>query len=262
MFAPLTDDIRSGIRTARLSVVATMIDVAASDPVLAVWSPDWTATQHLSLTSVSPLKNGPIVVDVRLLKAGKKVVFVSADVYEGNGIEDFDELRDRIDSTVPGKLRLNVAARGLATFAKITRNAAQGVESYDPIRWLGIERRRNSECSDVLLLNDRIGLKVCNSDAGIVEVANSFYVANSIGTINGGAQTVVAEAAAEAMRPGMITADVNIHFVAPVRVGPLRTIGSIMRDASDHSAIMIRLLDAGDGGKIVATATVILQSIR
>lgn len=261
MFAPLTDDIRSGTRTCRLGVMATMLDVAASDPVLAAWAPDWTATQNLSVNSIGTLKDGPIVVDARLLKAGNKVIFVSADIYGGNGVEDLDELKNCIDSTAPGKSGLNIVARSLATFVRITRSAAKGVDSYDPNRWLGVTRRRSSTCPGMGLLNDRIGLKVCDGDAGIVEVNNSSYVANSIGTINGGVQAVVVEVAAEVMRPGMIVTDLNIHFLAPLRVGPLRTMGSVIRDASDHSAIMIRLLDAGDGEKIVATATVILQSI-
>lgn len=241
--------------------MATIVDVAASDPVLAAWSPDWTATQDLSVSSVSPLKGGPVLVDARMLKVGKRAIFVSADVYDGSGIDDFDELQKRIDLAESGRSHIDVVARCFATFARISRNAAKGVETYDPINWLGTIRRRSSGRSDAGPLNERIGLKVCNSDAGIVEVANSPYVANSIGTINGGVQATIVEAAAEAMRPGKVVTDLQIHFLAPMKVGPARTVGCVIRDATDHSALLIRLLDAGDSERVFAVAKVILQSV-
>lgn len=261
MFAPLTDDIRSARQTCRLGILATMMDVAASDPVLAAWSHDWTATQNLSLSSVCLLTEGPIVVDARLLSVGNKSISVSADIYGGRGTEDIDALQERIDHPVPDRSSLDVVARGFATFSRISRLARNGVEDYDPNLWLGAIRRRSSGCSDIALLNDRIGLTVCDSGAGIVEVANSPYVANSTGTINGGVQAVIAEAAAEAMRPGMMVTDLQIHYVTPLRTGPARTVGCVMRDASDHSAVLIRLRDVGDCEKIAAIATVILQPI-
>ena len=58
----------------------------------------------------------------------------------------------------------------------------------------------------------------------MVELERTPYVANNLGTINGGAQAVLIEAAAEAMRPGLVAADMAIHYLSQVRTGPARTV--------------------------------------
>ena len=47
-----------------------------------------------------------------------------------------------------------------------------------------------------------MGLRTVDGLPGELELALTPYVVNSIGTINGGAQAVMIEAAAEALRPG------------------------------------------------------------
>lgn len=259
MCAPLTDEIRSKAKTCRLGVLVTMVDVAGSDPVLAAWNPDWTATQDLSVHAVDSLIEGPMVVDARLLRRGKKVISVAADIYDGHGVFDLDELQAKIDGATKTSSGLTLTARSLVTFTRIPRTAASGVDAYDPNKWLGVTRKRIAGIHNKDTLNDRIGLKIIDAGAGIVEVANTPYVANSIGTINGGVQAIVVEAAAEAMRPGMIATDIQIHFLSQLKVGPAQTRGAIIRDAQDHSVAMIQLLDAGAGDKLLATATLTLQ---
>ncbi|HVL01841.1 MAG TPA: acyl-CoA thioesterase domain-containing protein [Dongiaceae bacterium] len=262
MLAPLTDEIRSNAQTCRVGMLATMVDVAGSDPVLAAWNPDWTATQDLSVYAAGSLTEGPIVVDARLLRRGKKIIFVEVDIYDGHGVTDIDELKTHIDGASAGNPgRLTLAAKSLVTFTRIPRTGATGVDTYDPNKWVGSIRKRSADQHNTDLLNDRIGLKVCDRGAGVVEVANSPYVSNSIGTINGGVQAFTLEAAAEIMRPGMTATDIQIHFLSQLKVGPSRTRGTVIRDARGHSVVQVQLLDAGADDKLIATATVTLQRL-
>jgi acyl-coenzyme A thioesterase PaaI-like protein len=67
------------------------------------------------------------------------------------------------------------------------------------------------------------------------------------------------ESAAEAMRPGTVATDMQIHYLAQVRSGPARTTGAVLRDAADHSVVTVRLTDAGDDDHVLALATVTLR---
>ncbi|HEX4937219.1 MAG TPA: acyl-CoA thioesterase domain-containing protein, partial [Candidatus Kapabacteria bacterium] len=160
-----------------------------------------------------------------------------------------------------GKSRPTLAAKSLVTFTRISRTAASGMDEYDPKKWMGAVRNRTSDRYNEAVLDDRIGLQVCDAGAGIVEVALTPYVGNSIGTISGGVQAITMEAAANAMRPGMTATDIQIHFLSQLKVGPSRTRGTIVRDARDHSVVLIELLDAGAGNKLLATATLTLQRL-
>lgn len=261
MVAPLTDEIRSNAQSCRLGVLATMVDVAGSDPVLAAWHPDWTATQDLSVQAAGQLTEGPIVVDTRLLRRGNNVIFVTADIYDGHGVTDLDELHTLIDQHDADKSRLTWVGKSTLTFNRIPRTGVPGLESYDPNRWVGSVRTRSSNQHNPDMLNDRIGLVIRDRSGGVVEVANSPYVSTSIGTINGGVQAIALETAAEIMRPGMTATDIQIHYLSQLKVGPSRTRSNIIRDARGHSVVQVELQDAGANNRLIATATVTLQRL-
>jgi len=107
-------------------------------------------------------------------------------------------------------------------------------------------------------INDRIGLKVLDASAGVVEVPHTPYVVNSIGTVNGGVQGIAIEAAAEAMRPGLVATDIQLHFLSQLKAGPARTLGMVSRDAPNHSFVTVLLLDAS-ANKLLTLPTVALQ---
>lgn len=259
MVAPLSEAILSPAHACRLGVLATLVDVAGSDPVLAAWSPDWTATQDLSLHSASLLSEGPIVVDANVLRRGRKVTFLTADIYDSHGIGDFEKLQSAIDSMGNGKSKLKRVATSLVTFTRISRSGASGVDAYNPNNWLGVIRKRSSGTQNTLPLYERIGLAIIDEAAGVVELKISSYVANSIGTINGGVQAVMLEAAAEVMCPDRVVADMQIHFVSQMKVGPARTRSRVIREADDHTVMSIQLVDSGAEDRILATAVLTLQ---
>lgn len=258
--APRTPVTSSAAGSAAVGVLATLVDVGASDPALAS-STDWTATQNLSIHATGWLTGGPVVVDNRLVRLGTKAIVVAADVYDGRGIEDFDALEAAIDAARARAERpeVHLGARGLVTFARLPRSAASDVDDYDPAAWVGEIRYRQSAQPVAGTLRDEMGLRVLDATTGELELERTPYVANSIGTINGGAQAMMIEAAAEAMRPGQVATDLQIHYLSQVKVGPARSRGSVSRDGADHAVATVELVDAGHGDQLLALATVTLQ---
>jgi acyl-coenzyme A thioesterase PaaI-like protein len=259
--ALLTDALRTPSGEVSLGLVVTLVDVGASDPALATCRPDWTATHDLSLYGAGWITEGPIVVDSQLVRVGKKMMIVESTVYDGHGIDDLESLRDAIDSgTGSESSAVSLAGSGLVTFVRLPGSAASGVDTYDPASWVGKVRHRQPDGPPVGTMYERMGLTVLDAAGGVAELALTPYVSNSIGTINGGAQAVLIEAAAEAMRPGLVARDVQIHYLTQVKAGPARTIGTVLRDGPDHSVVRVAMVDAGNDDRLLSLATVTVQA--
>lgn len=254
--APLTDAVRAPGGVAGLGMLATLADVGASDPALVACTPDWTATQDLSLHGAGPVKVGPVLVDCRLVRVGKKVVVVLTDIYDGRGEHDLAALQAAVDGG-----RAALAARGLVTFARLPRTAARDVDGYDPASWVGRLRHRPGGQPKGTLV-ERMGVRVVDAAAGQVELARTGYVANSIGTINGGAQAVLAQVAAEGLVEGWSAVDLQMHYLSQVKAGPARSSATVLRRGADHAVVDVRLVDAGNDDQLLALATVTLREIR
>ena len=261
--ADLSDPLRAADGGASVGVLASLFDVGASDPALAACRPDWTATQNLSVHGSGPLTEGPIVVDSRLVRVGKKVVVVAADIYDAHGITDFEAFMAAIESAgTTSEIRPSLAATGLLAFARLPGGAAAHEHAYDPAAWVGQVRHSPPPNAPTGPLDQRLGLEVLDAATGRLRLERTPYVANSIGTINGGIQAVMAQRAAEAMRPGLVAADLQVHYLAQVSAGPAVTSGRIVRDARDHSVVSVELADAGNDNKLLTLATVTLRSIQ
>jgi acyl-coenzyme A thioesterase PaaI-like protein len=266
LHAPLTAAVSTASGAASLGLIVSALDIATAEPALASCRPDWTTTQDLTVHATGRLLDGPVVVDAQLVRVGKKAIVVSANVYDGHGVEDFEQLRRQLDdgaadgsaSRTPGA-RPTLAAKGLVTFARIPRTSVTPMEDYDPAQWIGQVRRRGHDRPPRGTMRERMDLRVVDAASGVVELALTRYVTNLIGTIFGGAQAALLQFAAEAMRPGFEATDLQIHYLAKVRVGPARTLGTVSRDAADHSVVTLQLVDAGSNNQLLALATVLLQ---
>jgi acyl-coenzyme A thioesterase PaaI-like protein len=264
--APLTEAVSTSAGTASLGMLMTLVDVGASEPALATCRPDWTATQDLAVHATGWLAEGPVVVDTHLVRVGKKMIVVAADIYDSHGTDDFDELQTAIDgSKSAGDRRasngsgITLAGRGLLTFVRVPGTAVMGLDDHNPASWVGQVRHRGVEQPPDGTMFERMELRMVDGPGGVVELDRTPYVANNLGTINGGAQAVLIEAAATAMRPGLVATDMQLHYLSQVKAGPARTSGTVSRDAEDHSVVVIELVDAGHDAQLLALATVTLQ---
>lgn len=260
LHAPLTPAVSTPSGAASVGLIVSAIDIATAEPALASCRPDWTTTQDLSVHATGRIVEGPVVVDAQLVRVGKKAIIVSASVYDGHGVDDFDALRRSIDAgPLPPGAGPTLAARGLVTFARIPGTSVTGMDDYDPSLWIGQVRRRTHDRPPQGSLHERMNLRIVDAEHGVVELPLTRYVTNLIGTIFGGAQAALLQVAAEVMRPGLEATDLQIHYLAKVKVGPARTRGSVSRDARDHSVVTVELVDAGNDDRLLALATVLLQ---
>jgi acyl-coenzyme A thioesterase PaaI-like protein len=250
--SPLTDAVRDASGAASLGYLVALVDVNTAMVGLCASAPDWTATADLMLHESAPLRHGPTIVESQLTRAGSRLIAVSVDLYDGEGLTDMDALGERIT--------LTPVATGLVTFARVPASTSSASATWDPTSTIGVRRRleREGELPTEPLL-ERCGLVVVDAPAGVVELPNSAYVQNSRGRINGGALGMVFQGAAEAAAPGYVGSDLHIHYLASARVGPIRTETAAVRRADDHAVCRVVATDAGADDLLVAQATVTLR---
>jgi acyl-coenzyme A thioesterase PaaI-like protein len=212
--------------------------------------PEWAATADLALHRAAAITEGPVVVDSRLVRAGSNIVVVGVDVFDGAG-------RPRAELLDPSQLRLG--AHSVVTFARIPRHASAADGKFDPGANLGQWRHHGPDPAATLVpLARRISLRVVDPERGVVELDQSSYVADSVGTIDGAVLGVVFEGAAEAAHPGFVAVDAQIHHLAPTKVGPARTSCTRIRETEEHAVCSIDLVDVGNDGRLLSHAVVTL----
>jgi acyl-coenzyme A thioesterase PaaI-like protein len=257
--APVVDAVRDRAGAASLGFLSAVVDVNCALVALIAADPDWTATADLTLHGVEPLTVGPVVVESRLLRAGRNVIVVSVVVCDGRGVDPLAEGRARPVGAL-ADAALATAASGLLTFARIPRGASLAAATFDPRGAVGTRRSLSPvEAVPVVGLTDRIGLRVLDASRGAVELTITEYVRNSFGAINGGVLGMVVQGAAEAALPAFVATDVQVHYLAQARVGPVRTTTIVLRDAGDHAVCTVEVVDAGDDDTQLALASVTLQ---
>lgn len=86
-------------------------------------------------------------------------------------------------------------------------------------------------------------------------------VSNPHGSVHGGALMTLAEcgAAGVAVRAGgsenIVATDCTARFLAPVKVGPARVVGTVLRAGRRNIVVQVEVLDVGAARALVATAT-------
>jgi acyl-coenzyme A thioesterase PaaI-like protein len=250
--SPVTDAVRDASGAAGLGYLVALVDVNAAMVALCAAAPDWTATADLMLHEAAPLVTGPAILESTLTRAGSRLIVVGIDIYDGDGVADLDALADRIEQ--------RRVATGLVTFARVPAQTSAASVVFDPLGGIG-QRRRMAPTGGLPTapLLERCGLSVIDAPAGVVELANSPYVANSRGRINGGVLGMVFQGAAEAAVPGYVASDLHIHYLAGARTGPVRTSTVVVRDTVDHVVCRVEAVDASADDRVLALATVTLQ---
>ena len=253
--ARLSQGIESPRGGVSLAMLLTLVDITASSPMLAI-TKGWTATQDLSISLLAQPTVGPVVADNRVLRVGKKSVVMSSELYDTGGLEDLHEIATLLAEGVPDSFVH--CARAITTYVRIPREAASQVDDYDPENWIGEVQGPVATGPVEGYPADLMNLAKIEPEHGVTELHLSPYVANSIGTINGGAQSLMIEEAAEAMCPGFAATDLLVRFLSQLKVGPARSAGRVLRRDPSGAVVEITLHDAGNEDKLLTMATVTL----
>jgi uncharacterized protein (TIGR00369 family) len=246
--APVDEHVRNAAGAACLGLIVTLIDVSGATLALAAASPDWPATADLAYQAIGPITNGPALAEASVVRRGSNSVVIAVDVFDGLGQEDVAGARH--------------AGAGLMTFARIPRRAS--TVTVDPAGSGGQRTtmaRADSHLSAPLL--QRIGLRLVDGGVGAAELHKTEYVRNSFGTINGGVVGMTvqgsAEAACAAVGRRLVATDVQVHYLAQIRAGPLRATAHVLRVAEDHAVCRVQAVDASQDDLVTALASVTLQ---
>ena len=207
-----------------MGALVPIVDLVAGARAGRLAGGDWMATSDVWLHERAPLRAGPIELHTRVLRAGKRTVVVALEV-DGGG-------RAAVSATVE--------------FSRIRREASphQTTEAGVSEGWTRLG-------SGPLLdrpLEDACGFRVLDPDRGEVELARSPFVANSIGTLQGGVVALLGDVAASAaVGHGARTVDLQFRFLAQTGDGPARTHAEIVRRERGLATVRVEVVDAADG---------------
>jgi len=99
-------------------------------------------------------------------------------------------------------------------------------------------------------LPDALGLRVLDAAAGVVEVPITDWTLNSMGAMQGGVVTMVADAAAEcALREAtgepVVVTDMHVTYLGFGRIGPVRTSVEVLAASATHATAHVDIVDSG-----------------
>ncbi|MXZ85841.1 MAG: PaaI family thioesterase [Acidimicrobiia bacterium] len=233
---PLSPAVLTTSGIARLGVIGITADAAGALTALIEAQPDRIATQDLSYTASGFARQGPLIASCRLVRAGQRLITVTATVADGCGSDDPEQAQP--------------VGQAILSFSLIPNRP--GYDDLSPLQDPAMERRTlglaTSGFGDSSLW-DAIGLDVVDAAAGVVRVPKTDYVRNSFGTITGGVMIMAAEAAAElaaqeALGAPVAAMSLNYRFLDQTRIGPAQTQTTVLRDDNQRAVAIVRLIDS------------------
>ena len=236
MEGPAPPEARSRGGGVSAGVLGVAVDVLGGNLSLRAVQPDWCVTSTLSLHLLRPL-TGDYVVRGEPLRAGRTQVVLDVRVEDAGG------------GGQP-------AAVATMTFTRIPRRE-------DTLDWIepGEGRTVFAEAGSSLRapFAEQLGCRVLDAAAGVVELPVSDYVRNSVGALQGGAVVALVDAAAEAvagarMAERVVTRDVEVHYLALGRVGPIRTQAEWLAGDADTARLRVELRDTGQDDRLLSVA--------
>lgn len=250
--APVPPEVCTDAGGMEVGAVCCLVDTVGAMIGLAAVHPDWIATADLAYHSRRAIRSGPVVLEARPARVGKSLVVVRCEVWDGQG------------SSTPG----DGVAAGVATmtFARIPGSATQ-MRVEDPAAGVGTVTEMALPTSGFTRrFEEELGVRVVDAPGGVLELDKTDYVRNSFGTINGGAMAALLSAAArEAARDAsgtpLVTADLQIHYLAQTGEGPARTRADVLRHDDRWATVAVEAVDASTG-TVVAMATAAAALLR
>lgn len=210
--------------TVGLGALISLVDIACARATLASASPDWVTTADLSLHTRARPCDGVVRSEARLVRAGSRLIHVDVDLGRVGG--------------------------ATGSFVRVP-SASSRVEAAPVV--LGERSTMASEAAKLETpLTKRMGFRVVDDT---VEVDASEYVANSVGSVNGGVLGFLVAAAAEEAT-GWPAADATLRYVGQTRIGPASATARVVRRSADHAVVDVTVRDLGAGEHPVVRASV------
>ncbi len=220
-----------------VGALVPLVDIMAGTLSGRLFAPDWQTTTDVWIHEIAPLQNGPITATMTVLRQGKRNLVVRSDVF-GDG---------------------EPVATATIEFTRINRSASphnldKGPEVGEPFR-IGsgplLDRSIHEACAFVAV------------SPGVVDLEKTDFVRNSMGTLQGGAATLLAEfTAVSAVDPGARVVDLHYRFLAQTKEGPARATATVVRQSPSMSTVSVEIVDRSADDAIVgwAVATVATDS--
>lgn len=224
------DHLRGPSGTVRAGALLTMADTVGGMCGGLAALPGWVVSTNLMLRTVPGPHRGPLALDARVLRAGRKAIVTTVQIRESG-----DGGRDR------------VVADGVLTSAVLEPDG--GPPHFPRPMTLGPPERLDP----VLPLLEFFGVRVHDLDAVALDI--TARVRNPWGILHGGATAVLVDAAAaHAVDGDGTTTDVVVHFLRPGRVGPVVATATRLGTRADGDLVRVEVVDAGAEERVMAVA--------
>jgi uncharacterized protein (TIGR00369 family) len=239
--APIDDNVRSddgrGMRTgALLALVDSLGGFTAGLAVL----PRWIVSTSIHLQLVRLDHVGPLRLDVAVLRRGNLSAVTSVVVSdEGAGGAH--------------------VADGIVTCAALVSDEPKVFQR--PIR---IDARPRPENPEPLEHFFGIAPLDGNDDPCTTTLTLDERLRNPWGILHGGATAVLLDVAAvrAAQLDGGAATDTVVHFLSPVRTGPVEARCTVIGDRPDGRLVRVAVHDAGNGDRLCVLGSVVVTGTR
>lgn len=237
-----------------LGGLLTVVDLLAGTVCLGMIEDDWMATSTLTFHLVEPVPAGELLLSARSARVGRTTIAIEVEASAG------DSPQRRV-------------GEGIVTFSRLVRresNLSLSGARMEPGARFSFPADPGADIGTGGSLRRAIGCDVVDPRGGVTETPLGEYVRNSFGALNGGVVATIVEAAAlavagsEAAGPGHVT-DVVVHYLAQGRIGPVTSVGSVLRrgwsGSTAPSTVRVEVSDSGEpsGDRLMAVAHVVVE---
>jgi uncharacterized protein (TIGR00369 family) len=224
---PVVPELCTDHGQSRAGALGTLVDVIGGGLAADAAHPDWIATADLTLHVVRGAPPGSTVeARAHVLRAGRTTVVIEVAL-----------LADARDI-------------GLATMSFSVLPRRDTNPDTPAMRTPGPTTMAIETSGLRAPLPDALGLRVLDAAAGVVEVPITDWTLNSMGAMQGGVVTMVADAAAEcAVREAtgepLVVTDLHVTYLGFGRVGPVRTSVEVLAASPTHATARVDIVDSG-----------------
>ena len=250
--AQVPSGLRDRARLPSVAGLAILADAVAAVAVLPAAQPDWTATANLGLHLTGRTAARAVVVDARVVRAGARLVTARVTIHDAGAMGPdgvLDELLRAPADPYPGVL----VAEALVSFVRMPASRSRARDT--DIELMSARRVVESASPAEGSLAERVGVRTIDGDRGLVEVDAVEYVGNSMGSITGGVHVLAMQAATESVDRRIAASGVDIWFLAPAKMGPIRASATQLRGSTSNGVCSVEVTDEG-AGQLVSVGTV------